>query len=183
MRSDNGALRQQIVSNIARLRRYAFALTGTVHDADDLLQTTVERVLRKGAPKDAELVRWMFRVCKNIWIDEIRARRVRVAAIESGKVEVAPPVDGERLVMGRLTLAQVNGAMAQLADGQRSVLSLVALEGYTYRETAEILEMPIGTVMSRLARARRTLSKLLAAAENRAVAATAEPRLVRGNDD
>lgn len=165
MRGDDGALRQQIVSNIARLRRFAFALTGTVHDADDLLQGTVERVLRKGAPRDADLARWMFRVCKNIWIDEIRARRVRAAAVENGKVEVAQPVDGERLVMGRLTLAQVNGSMEQLPDGQRSVLSLVALEGYSYRETAEILEMPIGTVMSRLARARQTLSKLLGSAE------------------
>lgn len=161
MDSNNRALRRQIVENLTRLRRFAFALTGTPHDADDLLQATVERVLKKGAPEEADLKRWMFRVAKNIWIDEMRARRVRVSAVQDGKIEVNECTDGEAQMLGKMTLAQVNGAMNKLPDEQRTVLSLVALEGCSYKQAAEILDMPIGTVMSRLARARKALADAL----------------------
>src|SRR5512139_1889653 len=98
------ALRRALLELLPRLRRYAYALSGTRHDADDLLQATVERVLTKGVPEAAELDRWAFRVCRNIWIDEIRARRVRSAVPleDSGAPEQG--YDGERVVMGKLAL-------------------------------------------------------------------------------
>jgi len=155
------ALRREIVELLPRLRRYAYALTGARADADDLLQATVERVLTRGTPEDVALIKWSFRVCKNIWIDEIRARRVRVTAAASGKITEEEKVDGERVIMGKLAFVEVNIAMSKLPDDQRAVLSLVALDGCSYKQAAEILQTPIGTVMSRLARARRAIAVLL----------------------
>lgn len=157
------ALRQDIVEALPRLRRYAYSLTGARHDADDLLQTTVERLLERGVPKGASVQKWAFRVCKNIWIDEIRARQVRRTAAASGKVGWQDDVDGERIVIERVTFTQVNEAMATLPDEQRAALSLVALEGLSYAEAADVLGAPIGTIMSRIARARRALSEVLEA--------------------
>jgi RNA polymerase sigma factor (sigma-70 family) len=161
MSMNRDALRREIVELLPRLRRYAYALTGARADADDLLQATVERVLTRGAPEDVALIKWSFRVCKNIWIDEIRARRVRVSAAASGKITDEGKVDGERVIMGKLAFVEVNIAMSKLPDDQRAVLSLVALDGCSYKQAAEILQTPIGTVMSRLARARRAIAVLL----------------------
>jgi len=155
------ALCQEIVEILPQLRRFAYSLTGASHDGDDLLQATVERVLERGAPDDADIRKWSFRICKNIWIDEIRARKVRTNAVANGKVGGEEKVDGERIVMDKITLAQVNNAMDGLPDEQRAALSLVALEGFSYAETADILDTPIGTIMSRIARARRALSNSL----------------------
>lgn len=155
------ALRQDIIEALPRLRRFAYSLTGARHDADDLLQATVERLLERGVPKDASVLKWAFRVCRNIWIDEIRSRRVRSNAAASGKVGGESEVDGERIVMDRVTFAQVNKAMATLPPDQRAALSLVAIEGLSYAEAAEVLDTPIGTIMSRIARARRALSEVL----------------------
>ena len=166
MRSDASTVRQHIVANIAQLRRFAFSLTGNPHDADDLLQATVERVLNKGAPDGDDMGKWMYRVCKNIWIDGVRSRQVRVRAVETGKLQGAQFEDGERRTLDRLSLAEVTDAMQRLPDKHRVVLSLIALEGCSYREAAEILEIPAGTVMSRLARARQALADGLAAPQN-----------------
>ena len=158
---DKDALRQGLVEMLPRLRRYAYALTGAHADADDLLQTTIERILRKGAPDDANLDKWVFRICKNIWIDEIRARRVRVSAVEDGKIEFEENIDGERIVIGKISLLEANKAMDALPDEQRAALSLVALEGYSYADAAQVLDAPIGTIMSRIARARKAIIKSL----------------------
>ncbi|MEZ5894079.1 MAG: sigma-70 family RNA polymerase sigma factor [Parvularculaceae bacterium] len=155
------ALRQEILELLPRLRRYAYALTGARADADDLLQATVERLLQRGAPADADIQRWAFRICKNIWIDEIRARAVRTTAASTGKAGGETQVDGERVVMNRIAVAEVNEAMAALPDEQRAAISLVALEGMSYAEAAEVLGTPIGTIMSRIARARKALGEKL----------------------
>jgi RNA polymerase sigma factor (sigma-70 family) len=143
---------------LPRVRRFARSLTGNRHDADDLLQTTVERVLERGVPESADVLRWMFRVCKNLWIDELRAHDVRMKAAQLPELAEAPAANAETTAIGELTLREVDRAMAALPDEQRSVLALVAVEGLTYRETAEVLDVPIGTVMSRLARARASLA-------------------------
>lgn len=172
MKSD--VLRQGIVELLPRLRRYAYALTGARADADDLLQTTVERLLEKGVPDDADLHRWAFRVCKNIWIDEIRARNVRVQAAVSGKIGGNELVDGEKTVMDKMAFSEVNEAMSKLPDEQRAALSLVALEGFSYAEAADALDAPIGTIMSRIARARKALAQSLSS-ETMALAETSAP--------
>jgi len=163
MSMDADALRHEIVELLPRLRRYAYALTGARADADDLLQTTVERLLLRGVPDDAHMSKWAFRVCKNIWIDEIRARNVRSTAAASGKASSEERVDGERVIMDKLAFVEVNKAMGNLPDEQRAALSLVALEGLSYAEAAETLGAPIGTIMSRIARARKTLTEILKA--------------------
>jgi RNA polymerase sigma factor (sigma-70 family) len=143
---------------VPTIRRFAFSLTGSMHDADDLLQNTIERILTKGVPEDVHLTKWAFRICRNLWIDEHRSRKVRQDATQKPELQQNQITDGEQTMTNQVTIEQVNKAMANLPDEQRSIISLVAVEGLTYREVAETLGIPIGTVMSRLSRARITLS-------------------------
>ena len=122
------------------------------------MQTTVERVLDKGLPENVDLTRWMFKVCRNLWIDDRRAHQVRQRAHRQPELSEERVVSGEAVVLGELTLLEVERALALLPAEQRDVLALVAVEGLSYREAAEVLEAPIGTVMSRLARARAALA-------------------------
>jgi RNA polymerase sigma-70 factor (ECF subfamily) len=125
------------------------------------MQSTVERILQKGLPDGVDLTRWMFKVCRNLWIDDRRAHQVRQRAQREPELSEEPIVSGEAVALGELRLREVERALAQLPDEQRAVIALVAVEGLSYRETAEVLEMPIGTVMSRLARARAALAAQL----------------------
>lgn len=150
-----------MLETLPHLRRFASSLTGNRHDADDLLQSTVERVLTREVPEDADLPKWMFRVLRNLWIDEIRQRDVRAKAAERPELRDEQIVAGEAVVLGELTLREVERAMAELPAEQREVISLVSVEGFTYQEAADVLNVPIGTVMSRLARARAGLTKRL----------------------
>jgi len=163
MRKPDIDLRRELTGLLPHIRRFAFSLTGSRADADDLLQATVERLLEKGAPEDADLRRWSYKVCKNLWIDEIRSRRVRTDAVNEGKIDVIDRIDGERAVIGAISLAEVNTAMDRLPDDQRAALSLVAVEGLSYAEAAEALDIPIGTIMSRISRARAALAEMFAA--------------------
>ncbi|MBY0423332.1 MAG: RNA polymerase sigma factor [Parvularculaceae bacterium] len=155
------AMRQQIVELLPGLRRFAYALAGARADADDLAQATVLRLLERGAPEDADLKRWAFRVCKNLWIDDRRARAVRLQAATSGAVDGETATDGERAAIGRVALAEAETAMAALPPEQRTALALVAVEGMSYAEAAEALDVPVGTIMSRISRARVALSERL----------------------
>lgn len=161
MRKSEEALRKELTDVLPPLRRFAYSLTGSRADADDLLQSAVERILERGAPADADVQKWSFRVARNIWIDEIRSRRVRSTAVSEGRIDTVDRIDGERIVMGSISFAEVNRAMAALPDDQRAALALVAIEGLSYAEAAETLEVPIGTVMSRISRARAALAGLL----------------------
>jgi RNA polymerase sigma-70 factor (ECF subfamily) len=151
------AVREAMLEALPRLRRFARSLTGNRHDADDLLHDTVERVLDRGVPQHVDVARWMFKVCKNLWIDELRAHSVRVKAAAAPELAEEPAVSGESVAFGQLELREVDRALASLPEEQRLVLALVAVEGLTYREAAEVLDTPLGTVMSRLARARAAL--------------------------
>jgi RNA polymerase sigma factor (sigma-70 family) len=164
------AMRAAIVQALPRVRRFAYSLTAHVADADDLLQSTVERALARGAPHDEPeaLLKWMFTVCRNLWIDELRARKVRgFDDPDRADVDVQSR-DGEGDILGTLAIDELDIAMSRLAAEQRAVLELVAVEGFSYREAAEVLEIPVGTVMSRLARARAALARALAPGNNSA---------------
>ena len=163
MRKSESAVRKELTAALPDIRRFAYSLTGARADADDLLQATVERILDKGAPEDADMKKWSYRVAKNIWIDEIRSRRVRRRAVSEGKIDINDRLDGERVVLGSISLAEVNRAMERLPDDQRAALALVAVEGLSYADAAEALEVPIGTVMSRISRARAALADIFAA--------------------
>ena len=155
-------MKEQITQLLPSLRRYAFSLTGSMPDADDLLQSTVERLLTRSIPEGTELAAWAFRICRNCWIDEHRSRQVRERAVHDPALQEAQQVDGEQQIHQQMNLAKVNKAMNELKDGQREIVSLVAIEGLSYKEVAESLGIPVGTVMSRLARARAALSTQLA---------------------
>lgn len=152
--------RSQMLALLPRLRRFALALTGHAADADDLLQDTVERALanlskwRPGTRMDS----WLYRIAQNLWIDRVRARRVRRPLAGALDEAAAPPFDGERAAHAHLTLKRTLEALQALPPEQRAVAALVLIEGVAYREAALILDLPIGTVTSRLARARETLA-------------------------
>lgn len=123
------------------------------------MQATCEKALRGGESWTAgtSLDAWLFRIMRNHWIDTVRRNRPEVP-VDGDEIAGALPVeDGRRTAEARLTLADVRGIADGLPDEQRTVLMLVCVDEMSYRETAEMLDVPIGTVMSRLARARATL--------------------------
>ena len=155
-------LRGNLTALLPRLRRFALALTGTVAEADDLVQNACERVLTRSAQlrDHARLDAWVYGIMRNLWIDETRARKVR----RHDDIQAAAGIigdDGEQVVQGTLTLHAVRLALARLPTDQRAVLMLVCVDGLRYAEAAEVLGIPVGTVMSRLARARAALRNLL----------------------
>lgn len=150
----------QLVAMLPRLRRFALALSGDPDRADDLVQTACTRALASAAQWQAgtRMDSWMYRIVQNLWIDQ--RRNVAAAGVASADEDVdALPeaVDFEQAVHAQISLAQVLQAMQSLPDAQRSLLALVSIEGLSYREAAEVLQLPIGTVMSRLCRARTAL--------------------------
>jgi RNA polymerase sigma factor (sigma-70 family) len=153
--------RAELLAALPRLRRFARSLAGNRQDGDDLMQTTVERALERGWPEGVEALPWLFKVCKNLWIDELRARAVRVKAAQTRELDDEPAISGEAVALGEIGLREVEQALEVLPPEQRAVLALVAVEGLSYREAADVLETPIGTVMSRLARARAALAERL----------------------
>lgn len=154
-------MKEELTRLAPMLRRFAYSLTGSAADADDLLQNTLERLLTRGIPADIEPAKWAFRVCRNIWIDEYRARKIRQHNTYALEDTEEPSVDGEQKIHDQITLEQVDAAMNKLPDDQRSIMALVALQGMSYKEVAETLGIPAGTVMSRLARARVALINYL----------------------
>lgn len=168
-RSDNGAqmqtdVRTEIVALLPRLRRYAFAQTRSVQDADDLVQSACVRALahldqfQPGTSLDS----WMLKIVRTTWIDHVRyrARRPEVGGTEFAESLPFDDRISER-TEARSDLERLGHAMMNLPDDQRDVLSLVVIDGRTYQEVADILDVPIGTVMSRLSRARTKLTKSL----------------------
>jgi len=145
------------------LRRFAHGLSRNAADADDLTQMTAERALlaRDQWVTGTRLDSWLFRIMRNLWIDTARSR-ARKAAFE------APPEAGESIgwdprpgVEAAIDLRIAMAAMARLPDDQREVVALILVEGFGYRETAELLDLPIGTVSSRLVRGRTALLAML----------------------
>tara|TARA_R110001592_G_scaffold126336_1_gene337455 strand:- start:77658 stop:78161 length:504 start_codon:yes stop_codon:yes gene_type:complete len=153
--------REALLAELGGLRKFSISLTGTVADGDDLLQATIERVLEKGMPEDAHVAKWAYRVCKNAWIDEIRSRDVRQKYPQLVIDEDDNSPSAEQSAAEQRELGIVSAALAELAVEQRLALTLVAIDGRTYAEAAEILDVPIGTIMSRIARARRNLVEQL----------------------
>lgn len=164
-----GVFPADVAACAPRLRRHATALTGSVADGDDLAQDCMERALAHlDMVRDpARLYSWMLAIMHNIHIGAHRRRRRQgaTASIDDLADSLAlsvPP--GERTAVRDLLRA-----MAQLTEDQRQILLLSALEGLSYREMADVLDLPLGTVMSRLARARERLRVLLEGGEQQAV--------------
>jgi RNA polymerase sigma-70 factor, ECF subfamily len=163
MTPDIATIREQIVALLPRLRRFARVLTRNFADADDLVQIAVERALlhyRQWRP-EGRFESWMFGIVRNAWIDEVRARgrRERVLAPEEEGESV-----GDSGLEPQLQLLAVHRAVAALPEEQRIAVALVLIEGLSYKEAAAAMDTPIGTVTSRLARAREALQAQLGAA-------------------
>jgi len=154
-------MKDQLMELLPAIRRFAWSLTHSVHDADDLLQATVERLLSKGVPDDVDVGKWAFTVCRNLWIDEYRSRKIRQTVDVDPDLADAGQIDGETDIHAQMELKQVMTAMKQLPKDQQIVLSMVSIQGLSYQNVAEAMDIPLGTVMSRIARARGKLCELL----------------------
>ncbi|MBK1661733.1 RNA polymerase sigma factor [Paracraurococcus ruber] len=157
------SFRQALTRLLPRLRRFGMTLTGSGTDADELVQTTCERVLGRAGQlrDDTRLDAWLYAVMRNLWTSELRRRRIRRhEGIEAA--EAVAGEDGAARTEDRMTLAAVRRAMDSLPEEQRAVLMLVCVDGLSYRDVSAIMDIPIGTVMSRLSRARQDLHARLA---------------------
>jgi RNA polymerase sigma-70 factor (ECF subfamily) len=150
------AFSQQLVEVVPRLRRFARSLTRSAADADDLAQAAIERALVHQASwkPGTRLDSWVYRIAQNLWRDELRAHRRRSEPLEDSLMGE----DGRESFARHIEVAELAQSFERLPEEQRLVLTLVVLDGLSYQETAEVLAVPIGTVMSRLARARGRLA-------------------------
>jgi RNA polymerase sigma-70 factor (ECF subfamily) len=153
----------ELTGLLPRLRRFAHGLSRNSADADDLTQMTIERALRSKAQwqPGSRLDSWLYTIMRNLWIDTVRSRG------RKDKLE-APPDEAEMLghdpragIEASIDLQRVMIAMDQLPGEQREVIALILIEGFGYREAAELLDLPIGTVSSRLVRGRTALLALV----------------------
>jgi RNA polymerase sigma-70 factor (ECF subfamily) len=158
--SDSGDLLQaRILELLPKLRRFARSLTRNVHDADDLLQSALERALAHLDQwrADTRLDSWLYTIVKHAWIDELRSRGRRERTFDdAAQAEAVPDHRGD--ASGTLAVDQ---AMARLPAEQRLAVALVLIEGLPYKEAAQIIGIPMGTLTSRLARGRQALQQLL----------------------
>jgi RNA polymerase sigma-70 factor (ECF subfamily) len=151
----------QVLALLPRLRRFAIGLAGSKADGDDLCQMTIERALarRDQWQEGTRLDSWMYRIMRNIFIDETRAtarRRETFVDAEAGLV-----VGGDGAQEAAVELSLVDRAMARLPAEQREAVLLVMVEGWSYKEAAEIVGCPVGTLNSRLVRGRDALMAML----------------------
>lgn len=157
------SIRDEVIALLPRLRRFARLITRHREDADDLVQLGVERALTHAAQwrSGTRVDSWLFRIMKNAWIDEVRSRSRRAAVF-------APEEAGENVGVSmterQIDRLAIEKAMSRLSEEQRLAVGLVLVEGLPYKDAAEALEIPIGTLTSRLARGREALQQLLGGA-------------------
>lgn len=153
----------QLVAILPRLRRFAFSLAGNRSDGDDLLQGALTKALANSGQwkPDSRLDSWMFRIIQNHWIDTLRGRKRLSWHQPIEDAEELLVVDGQQSADKVLELKKLVRAMDDLNPEQRSVICMVGIDGMTYAQAAEVLDVPIGTIMSRLSRARAQLAKAL----------------------
>ncbi|OJF96838.1 RNA polymerase sigma factor [Pararhizobium antarcticum] len=160
--TESNEFRRDLVSFLPKLRRFAMTLTRNAADADDLVQEACERAITRSHLWNGEgrLESWIYAMTRNLWIDEIRKRKVRTGG---GTVDIADQdeltieASGEKAVYAN----QLQKMILSMPEGLASVFVLVNVEGHSYREAATILNIPIGTVMSRLSTARMRLAAMI----------------------
>ncbi|MCB1495387.1 MAG: RNA polymerase sigma factor [Bauldia sp.] len=158
--SSHDAVKLGLASHLTRLWRYGLVLSGSRDTAEDLVQATCVRALERAHQFEpgTRLDRWLMTILHRIWLNDLRAARYRRG---EGLVDAESALifDGARAVEANISAAQVLRNVQALPEAQRETVFLVYVEGFTYREAAEALDVPIGTVMSRLAAARAKLSE------------------------
>lgn len=171
-------VRAELVALLPRMRRFAYSLSGSMEEAEDILQSACEKALARldQYQPGTRLDSWMFQIVRTTWIDRLRYNRRRPIAPEPVDAETASyDARTHEQLEARMDLALIREEIARLPDEQREVLALVTIEGMSYQEAADTLEVPIGTVMSRLARARRKLAEAVEAPGRRRHAIRGEP--------
>jgi RNA polymerase sigma-70 factor, ECF subfamily len=150
----------ELVGLLPRLRRFARNLTRHAADADDLVQVALEKALMNmdSLEPDSRMDSWMFRIIRNAWIDETRSRGRWSAVLAPEEAGLAV---GESTTDAQIGLLSVQAAMASLPEDQRLAVALVLVEGLSYKEAAAVLDVPVGTLTSRLARGREALQAIL----------------------
>jgi RNA polymerase sigma-70 factor (ECF subfamily) len=153
---------RELVTLLPKLRRFAMTLTRNASDADDLVQEACERAITRSHLWNGEgrLESWIYAMTRNLWVDEIRKRKVRtgggtVDVSEQDELTIEP--SAEKAIYA----AQLHKMILSMPEGLSSVFLLVNVEGHSYKEAAEILGIPIGTVMSRLSTARLKLAAMI----------------------
>ncbi len=160
MIDDGLTFSQRLIAFLPNLRRFAISLCRSREVADDLVQAACEKALAAsdsftpGTRFDA----WMFRILRNLWIDMVRKQKTAGESSDIADHGDIAGSSGEETAMARIMLKDATHAINALPDEQREVLLLVCVEELSYRDAGEILNIPIGTVMSRLARARKNLA-------------------------
>ena len=155
-------IRRDLVGMLPKLRRFAMTLSRNASDADDLVQEVCERAILKSHLWNGEgrFESWIYAMTRNLWVDEVRKRKVRTGAgtVDAGEqTELSIDAAGEKAVYA----TQLQKMILSMPEGLASVFILVNVEGYSYRESADILGIPIGTVMSRLSTARLRLAAMV----------------------
>lgn len=154
---------QELIGILPRLRRFALGLTRNEAAADDLVQSACEKAITRIDQWEpgTRLDSWMFRIIQTTNIDQIRSQKRRNGYLECVQGQIENTFDGVRAAEARLTLDSVRRAIYTLPDDQRAVVMLVSVEGLSYKEASEALEIPMGTLTSRLVRARTALAQIL----------------------
>ena len=157
------AFERDLAQLLPRLRRFAHTLSRHPADADDLAQATVERALRSREQWEpgSRLDSWLYRIMRNLWIDTVRSRARREDREAPEEEARSVGLDPRRGLDASLEVQRAMAAMERLPDEQREVVALILVEGFGYREVAEMLGLPVGTVASRLARGRIALLAML----------------------
>lgn len=158
------SLHTEIAALLPRLRRFGRAVTRNPEDADDLVQVAIERALKHSGQWEAgsRLDSWLFRIMKNAWIDEVRVRVRRDRLFSNEEEGQLVGDDASERQVHRLAVQQ---AISRLNEDQRMVVALVLIDGMPYKEAAQVLDIPVGTLTSRLARAREALQAQLSDTE------------------
>ncbi|HEX2592303.1 MAG TPA: RNA polymerase sigma factor [Rhizomicrobium sp.] len=160
--NDHQDFRSNLADLLPQLRRFALALTRSKHDADDLVQSAVERALTRSEQwtPDTRLDSWVYKIMQNLWIDQRRqAARRETSAIDTA--EHITGDDGREITENRLMAGRAKQAFDALPDDLRAAAVLVIANGLSYAEAAKTLDVPIGTIMSRVSRSRAAVIKAL----------------------
>ncbi|MEH6473553.1 MAG: RNA polymerase sigma factor [Halopseudomonas sp.] len=163
MDESNKQLVEAMVALQPRLRRFAYGLAGSMDDADELVQCTYERALPRldqwqvGTRLDS----WLYRILQNIWFNQLRAKRVRGEHLPHADTDDLGCDRQQRQTEASMMLDRVRSCIQFLPEDQRAPLLLVSVEGLSYKEAAEVLDVPMGTLTSRLSRGRLALLQLM----------------------
>ncbi len=157
------AFGDELVQLLPRMRRFARGLARDGADGDDLCQATIERALKSSQQWQGgtRLDAWVYTIMRNIWVDQVRARNRRSQTFVTEEAGLDVGDAGDAAIEAHVELGNVGRAMGQLPHDQREAVMLVLVEGFAYKEAAEIIGCPMGTLTSRLVRGREALMRAL----------------------